>query len=168
MLRENFVNGMSRVPNSVSIVTTDGVAGRFGVTVSATSSVSAEPPTLLVCVHHLSNASKAIIENGVFCVNLLHNEASIVSDTFAGRVPAPDGDKFSCATWHKLDSGAPAIDDPLVVFDCQLMQHMRVNTHYIFIGSVLTVEFGKTTRPLLHANRSYGTSWLFPSTERNH
>ncbi|RJF91808.1 flavin reductase [Noviherbaspirillum saxi] len=162
MLRENFVDGMSRVPNSVSVVTTDGIAGRFGVTVSATASVSADPPTLLVCVHHLSRASQAIIENGVFCVNLLHTEASRISDTFAGRVAAPEGDKFGCASWHTLQSGAPVIDGPLVAFDCKLMQHMQVNTHYIFIGGVLHVEFGKTARPLLHANRSYGTAWLFP------
>ena len=85
-LRTRFLNGMSHAACTVNVVTTDGPAGRAGVTVSAMSSVSADTdkPTLLVCVHHMSPAATAIVENRVFCVNVLRDDQSHISDTFAG------------------------------------------------------------------------------------
>jgi flavin reductase (DIM6/NTAB) family NADH-FMN oxidoreductase RutF len=85
-LRQRFVTGMSHAACTVNVVTTDGSAGRFGVTVSAMSSVSAdsERPTLLACVHESSPAARAILENGVFCVNVLRDDQSFISDVFAG------------------------------------------------------------------------------------
>lgn len=58
--RADYIDAMSRVANSVNVVTTNGVGGQIGVTVSAATSVSAEPPTLLVCIHELSKAIPAI------------------------------------------------------------------------------------------------------------
>ncbi len=137
-LRQSFLDGMSRAAATVNVVATDGPAGRAGVTVSAMSSVSAdgEAPTLLVCVHHLSPAARTILENGVFCVNVLREDQSHISDTFAGRAGAIDGDKFSCADWIAMDSGAPRVRDPLAAFDCRLRSAERIGTHHVFIGEV--------------------------------
>ncbi|MCB1835779.1 MAG: flavin reductase, partial [Geminicoccaceae bacterium] len=95
--RQRFIDGMSLAATSVNIVTTDGPDGRAGITVSAMSSVSADTPqpSLLVCIHHASRASRAIIGNGRFCVNLLRDDQSYISDVFAGRLKTPDGDRFS-------------------------------------------------------------------------
>lgn len=155
MLRDRFLEGMGRVPNAVSIVTTDGKAGRAGVTVSTLSSVSADGPALLVCVHHLSPACAAIQENGVFCVNVLHARAAAVANTFAGMVEAPGGDKFGCARWHTLETGAPVVERPLVAFDCRLALATRWKTHFIFIGDLAAVELAET-EPLLYGQRRYG------------
>ena len=86
LLRSDFINGMSHAACTVNIVTTDGDFGKAGVTVSAMSSVSADTPqpTMLVCVHHLSPAAEKILGNGVFCVNLLRDAQSFISDAFAG------------------------------------------------------------------------------------
>src|SRR5580704_10415994 len=86
-LRQRFLLGMSHAACTVNVVTTDGAAGRHGVTVSATVSVSADTPqpTLLVCIHHLSPVSAALLENGVFCVNVLRDDQAHISDSFAGR-----------------------------------------------------------------------------------
>ena len=64
--RQRFLNGMSRAAATVNVVTTDGDAGRSGVTVSAMSSVSAdtEAPIILVCLHHLGKSVAIIIDNG--------------------------------------------------------------------------------------------------------
>ena len=71
-LRARFLAGMSHAAATVNVVTTDGAAGRHGVTVSAMSSVSADTakPTLLVCVNEASASAAAILENGIFCVNV--------------------------------------------------------------------------------------------------
>jgi flavin reductase (DIM6/NTAB) family NADH-FMN oxidoreductase RutF len=155
MLRDRFTEGMGRVPNAVCIVTTDGQAGRAGVTASTLSSVSADGPGLLVCIHHLSPACAAIQENGVFCVNVLRAGAAVVANTFAGRAKTDDGNKFSCARWRTLETGAPVLDQPLVAFDCRLGSAMRWNTHFIFVGDVAAVELGEA-EPLLYGNRTFG------------
>ena len=158
-LRQRFLDGMSHAACTVSVVTTDGLAGRAGVTVSAMSSVSADssPPTLLVCVHHLSAAAEAILANGVFCVNVLRDDQSFISDSFAGRSKG-SGDKFSCTDWTTEVTGAPRVIDPLVAFDCRLMSSQKVGTHYVFIGSVEHAFVAGEGSALVYAKRAYGTT----------
>ena len=159
-LRQRFLDGMSHAACTVSVVTTDGLAGRAGVTVSAMSSVSADssPPTLLVCVHHLSAAAEAILANGVFCVNVLRDDQSFISDSFAGRSKDTSGDKFSCADWTTEVTGAQRVIDPLVAFDCRLMSSQKVGTHYVFIGSVEHAFVAGEGSALVYAKRAYGTT----------
>lgn len=160
LLKQQFFEGMSHAACTVNVVTTDGPAGRAGVTVSAMSSVSADTPgpSLLVCVHHLSAAADAILDNSVFCVNVLRDHQSYISDTFAGRTRTADNDKFSCADWVAGRTGAPRVRDPLVAFDCTLMHCERVGTHWVLFGAVEDVHIARRGSPLIYANRAYGTS----------
>jgi len=141
-LRADFLSGMSHAACTVNVVTTDGVAGRMGVTVSAMSSVSADTPkpTLLVCVHHQSATAQAILENGVFCVNILRDDQSYISDTFAGRFKDQVSNKFDCADWFAMQTGAPRVIDPLVAFDCKVQSSEQIGTHYVFMGEVQGVS----------------------------
>ena len=159
-LRDRFISGMAQAACTVSVVTTDGPAGRHGVTVSAMSSVAADgdKPTLLVCIHHCSPAARAIIDNGVFCVNVLRDDQSYVSECFAGRHKTVDGDKFACATWTTQRTGAPRIVDPLVAFDCRLRSSNQIATHHVFIGQVEELFVDQPGSPLIYANRAYGTT----------
>src|SRR5277367_5810258 len=118
-LRQQFLVGMSHAACTVNVVTTDGVAGRHGVTVSAMVSVSADTPqpTLLVCIHHLSPAVAALLENEVFCVNVLRDDQAHISDNFAGRGGVQGAAKFECASWTTQVTGAPRVVDCLVAFD---------------------------------------------------
>lgn len=158
-LRQLFLDGMSKAACTVSVVTTDGVAGRFGVTVSAMASVSADAPkpTLLVCIHQMSPAAKALIENGVFCVNVLRDDQSFVSDTFAGQLKTADGDKFSCTEWIEDAVGAPRAADALVAFSCRLISSEHVGTHHVLFGAVEDIVSAGPGSPLIYANRAYGT-----------
>lgn len=158
-LREAFIQGMSRAAQTVNIVTTDGAAGRAGVTVSAMTSVSADTPqpTLLICVHHLSLAAERIIANGHFCVNILRDDQAFIADTFAGRFKDQLADKFDCAAWVPMPSGAPRVVDPLVAFDCKVAQQSRVGTHHVFMGEVQDVFVAPHGTPLIYAHRAYGS-----------
>ena len=157
MIRDNFIQGMSHAASTVSVITTDGEHGKMGVTVSAMCSVSADPPSLLVCVHHLSKACEALQKNGVLCVNVLRDDQSYVSDTFAGRRPAPvDGDHFSCAEWVTCKTGAPAFKDALVNFDCKVEQFSQFGSHFIFIATVEDIRYQEEGHALVYANRAYG------------
>jgi flavin reductase (DIM6/NTAB) family NADH-FMN oxidoreductase RutF len=159
-LRQRFLSAMSHAACTVSVVTTDGPAGRFGLTVSAMSSVSAEgpTPTLLVCINHRSTAADALLANGVFCVNVLRDDQSHIADTFAGRTGTLVPDKFGCAQWTTHVTGAPRVVDPLVAFDCRIVRAERVGTHFVVVGAVESVFVaGAGGAPLIYANRSYGT-----------
>ncbi len=157
-LRQRFLEGMSQAACTVNIVTTDGPAGRFGVTVSAMASVSADStkPSLLVCVHHKSGAAEAIQRNGVFCVNVLRDDQTDISDIFAGRFKTPDGDKFSAGKWTTEVTGSPRIVDPLVAFDCRLAQSLRYGSHHVFFGEVEHIFVEHGGNPLIYAARAYG------------
>jgi flavin reductase len=156
MLRDRFLDAMSQAAATVSVVTTDGPAGRAGVTVSALCSVSAEPPTLLVCIHHKSPVCAAVRDNGRFCVNLLGADQSPISDSFAGRLPVPGGDKFACAEWRELETGAPALEGALVALDCRVAGHQRQGSHHVFFGEVAAVALGAGGgAPLIYAQRAY-------------
>ena len=154
MLHDRFREAMSQAAATVSVVTTDGPAGRAGVTVSALCPVSAEPPTLLVCIHHKSPACAAVRDNGRFCVNLLGEDQSLISDSFAGRLPVPGGDKFACAEWRQLATGAPALESALVALDCRIVGHRRQGSHHVFFGEVAEVALGDGA-PLIYARRAY-------------
>jgi len=162
---DKFLEAMSSASTSVNIVTTDGPAGRAGVTISAMCSVSADHPTVLVCVHHLSPVAKLIDDNGVFCVNLLTAEQSDISDTFAGRINRDDDNKFGCAEWIAMATGSPGLVGGLVSFDCTVVQKMRWDTHHVFLGEVVDIErAGNDSLPLIYACRSYGAPSLLTQT----
>lgn len=160
VLRQRFIDGMGHAASTVNVVTTDGLHGRAGVTVSAMSSVSADTskPTLLVCVHHLSPAAEVILQNSVICVNILRDDQSYISDTFAGRFKEQVSDKFDCAEWVAMSTGAPRVVDPLVAFDCKIVSSEKVGTHYVLFGEVEDVFIANTGSPLIYSNRAYGTA----------
>ena len=162
-LRQQFLHGMSHAACTVNVVTTDGVAGRHGVTVSAMVSVSADTPqpTLLVCIHQLSPVVAALLQNGVFCVNVLRDDQAHISDNFAGRSGAHGAAKFDCATWTTQLTGAPRVVDSLVAFDCRVTASERVGSHFVVFGSVLDIFVAGGGAPLIYANRAYGVPRRF-------
>jgi flavin reductase (DIM6/NTAB) family NADH-FMN oxidoreductase RutF/DNA-binding transcriptional LysR family regulator len=162
-LRQRFLNGMSHAACTVNVVTTDGTAGRHGVTVSAMVSVSADTPqpTLLVCIHHRSAVADAVLKNGVFCVNVLRDDQSHISENFAGRSGVHGAAKFDCTQWGTQVTGAPRVMDALVAFDCNVTASERVGSHFVVFGSVQDIFVAGGGAPLIYANRAYGVPRRF-------
>jgi len=157
----DFTNAMGNAATGVNVVTTDGPGGRFGVTISAMSSLSAAPPSLLACIHRQSPVAAAIAANGAFCVNVLGSAQAALSDIFAGRTPmAPDGeyrhgDRFRLGDWRRLATGAPVLEGAVASFDCRLAEAHAFGTHRMFVGLVIAVREGGGA-PLIYHNRAYG------------
>ena len=158
MLKSQFLDAMSRHVSSVTIVTTDGPAGRAGATVSAMTSVSADgdAPTVLICLHHETTAAATIQENRAFCINILGQEHENIANVFASRIDPPDGDKFSAAEFETLQTGCPALTSALAVFDCTLKSEERIGTHHVMIGAVRAIT-SRDGSPLLYGARAYRT-----------
>jgi DNA-binding transcriptional LysR family regulator len=126
-------------------------------------SVSADgpQPTLLVCIHHRSAVAAALLENGVFCVNVLRDDQAHISDSFAGRGKARGLAKFDCAEWTTQVTGAPRVLDSLVAFDCRVTASERVGSHFVVFGSVQDIFVAGGGAPLIYANRAYGVPRRF-------
>jgi flavin reductase (DIM6/NTAB) family NADH-FMN oxidoreductase RutF len=153
--REDFVNAMSGAVTGVNVITTDGPAGRFGITVSAMSSVSADPPMVLACINRRSPACSAVRANKAFCVNVLSRWQRHVADTFAGHPAYGEPYDFASAMWMPGVTGVPRLVDASSVFDCVLEHAYDAGSHTIFIGRVVATSEGGGS-PLLYAGRSYG------------
>lgn len=162
VLRSSFIDGMSRVATSVTIVTTDGAAGRFGLTVSAMSSVTADPPTLLICVNRRNPMDAAIRENGVFGVNALRADQRWVAETFAGRPRNGSPYDFHAGAWHIEKTGSPLLTGACAWFDCVLIAAHHVGTHTIAIGRVMASGAEPGT-PLIYGRRSFGELVQLPA-----
>ena len=149
--RKQFIQGKAQAESSVTVATTKGRAGKTGLTVSAMCSVTADDPVLLICVNQVSSASDTIARNGRFCVHLLRDDQANISDIFVGH---GGDDRFAAATWTRLETRAPVLDDHLVTFDCKLVKEDTWGTHRIFIGEVVATSL-KEGDALLHVNRQY-------------
>jgi flavin reductase (DIM6/NTAB) family NADH-FMN oxidoreductase RutF len=153
-MREEFVVAMANAATGVTVVTTDGPGGRYAQTISAMCSVSADPPSLLVCVHRRSPLAGAARRNGVFAVNVLGTGQAHVSDTFAGRPAAGEPYDFGCASWGRLETGVPVLDGAAAAFDCRLTAATTSGSHFILIGMVLESTVSAEP-PLIYHARAY-------------
>ncbi|CAN7450715.1 flavin reductase [Aquipseudomonas alcaligenes] len=149
-----FRNAMALLGGAVSVITTNGNAGRFGFTASAVCSVTDQPPTLLVCMNRSSFSNVHFKSNGVLGVNVLTAELKDISAVFANRELDSD-QRFAAASWHTLESGAPLLDEALVSFDCRIAQAHEVGSHTIFYCEVLGIRHGENQEGLVYFNRAY-------------
>ena len=151
----DFISAMAAAATGVSVITTEGSAGRFGLTVSAVSSVSAEPPMLLACVNRKSPAAAAIVENGRFAVNVLGFHNQEVAEVFSGRPKHGKPYDFERHGWEDGETGMPVLNDATANFECEIECSQDVGSHRIFIGRVINAK-RNAVQPLIYCNRAFG------------
>lgn len=125
---------MSKLGAAVNIVTSDGPAGKVGITASSVCSVTDSPPILLACINQRSSAHDAILNNGVICVNTLGNWHEALSRKFAGGLAMPE--RFAGSDWTLLATGSPVLEDALVSFDCKVIDTVCQGTHRVLFCQV--------------------------------
>ena len=149
--RGQFIDAMRGVASSVCVVTTDGIAGRHGATVSAFCSVSADPPTVLVCLHGQSRIAQMVSENGIFAVNVLPQGAEDIANRFAGAHDAQIADRFDGIEIEV--ASAPGITGATVL-QCEVSQEIPSASHQVFIGRVNAI-YGGGAKPLAYYSGGY-------------
>jgi flavin reductase (DIM6/NTAB) family NADH-FMN oxidoreductase RutF len=154
-LRQRFLDAMAANSTSVNVVSTIHSQTVLGVTVSACSSVSADPPTLLVCINTRSPACDAIETSGNFAVNLLSAEQVHVAETFAGFPDHGEPFDFACCEWKPGALWAPLILQAIASLECRVVARQTIGTHRIFFGEVVSAS-SKPGMPLLYCRRDYG------------
>lgn len=151
--RADFIAAMRGVASSVTVVTTGGPAGRHGATVSAFCSVSADPPSVLVCLKADSRIAHTVAANRAFCVNVLPQPREDIAQRFAGCHDAHVADRFDGVEHEAINRGGPAFAGA-TSFSCILQETVDFGSHRIFIGHVVQVREGSPA-PLAYLNGAY-------------
>ena len=146
---------MARLGGAVTIVTTDGPAGRAGFTASAVCSVSDAPPTLLVCLNRSASVYAVFKANRLLCVNALAHDQEALAGLFGGKTPMAD--RFAAATWVDRVTGAPVLQGALAHFDCRVGEIVESSTHDVLFCSVLSAEADAQAHGLIYFGRKFHT-----------
>ncbi|OSJ25727.1 flavin reductase [Bradyrhizobium japonicum] len=152
---QDYRDAMACLGAAVSVVTTDGSAGRAGFTASAICSVTDDPPTLLVCINRASSAYASVIGNKAVCVNVLSARHKQLSRLFGGKVPAEE--RFAAAAWSTLETGAPVLADCAAAFDCRIADIVNVGTHDVLLCRIVALQRSGCTDNLIYFGRAYHT-----------
>lgn len=149
-----FKQGMRHLAAGVTMITTIDEGRPHGLIATAVCSVSAEPPTLLICVNRSGGTHDAIARSGKFCVNVLESEQGEIARRF---LAAARDERFNVCAWSALETGAPAIDGCLASFDCRVANALQSGTHTVFFGHVVALRAAPGGPPLLYHNGDYAT-----------
>ena len=146
---------MRRVAATVNIVTIDVDGKPMGVTATAVSSLSADPPSLLVCVNQAASMHDSLALASRFCVNVLHQGQVDVSRTFSdSRLREV---RFASGGWRQEDGEPPYLPDAQASLLCQRSQLVAFGTHSICIGEVVEVRIREDVDPLVYLNGAFGS-----------
>ena len=132
--RSEFFQIMSAFPTGVAIVTTlepDGTPR--GLTTNAVTSVSADPPILLVCVDRNSRTLPALLHSKRFVVNFMRDDCAELCHLFASKAE----DKFSSLDWTPGLGGAPVLHEGAVAHaECTTLEELEIGDHVVVTGLV--------------------------------
>lgn len=148
-----FKTALRRLAASVAVITTGRDSDAVGMTATAVTSVSMDPPSLLVCVNRAASLHAAVARAGRFRVTWLRADQGDVARSFGGG--RAQAERFASADWTITADGGPSLADALATCVCALEEAVDFGTHTVFIGRVVSAEAGEG-RPLLYCDGGYG------------
>src|SRR5450759_4801736 len=126
-----FRDALSSFVTGVTVITSQGADHPYGMTANAFSSVSLDPPLILVCVIQGTEGSESIQSNGVFAVNVLAAEQEPISRYFASRDRPRGWESFRQISHSRAASGSPILDGVVAYLDCRLVAAHEAGDHVI-------------------------------------
>jgi flavin reductase len=161
----DFRIAMRALASSVSVLSTVHEGRRFGMTATAVTSVSMNPPSLLICVNQSSSLHKPLLGSRAFCVNVLHACQSSVAQVFGSKEVE---NRFSHGTWLSDDRALPFLDDAQANIFCDVDHVHAYGSHSIVIGRVSRTVARRPVHPLVYQDGRYtvglaeGVDWVIP------
>jgi flavin reductase (DIM6/NTAB) family NADH-FMN oxidoreductase RutF len=159
-----FRDAMRRLAGTVTIVTVCDGETRHGTTATAVTSLSMDPPSLLVCLNRDTRLYGILSRTDRFCVNLLHCENIEVSRKFASPIPVEE--RFAAGDWVSDEAGAPPyLGSALASIQCVKESAVDYGSHTVFIGRVLSVRNREDIAPLVYVDGSYVATTALKASE---
>jgi flavin reductase (DIM6/NTAB) family NADH-FMN oxidoreductase RutF len=151
-----FRKVMGHFVTGVTVVSAFDGGQPFGITVNALSSVSLDPPLVMVALDRRRFLTPIVQAAGRYAVNILSEDQQAMSDCFAGAPVTPGRDAFCGAAWHPGESGLPLIDGAIATLECTVVETFSAGDHDLFIGRVDTLANEQHhPMPLLYYRRRY-------------
>ena len=144
---------LGRFATGITVVTTCDGAQRAGITVNAFTSVSLDPPLVLICIERTAYIHDMLARAGIYAANFLSEQQRHLSECFAGRTAERD-EAFCGVSSHEVVTGAPIFDETLAFVDCRVVAVYPGGDHSIFLGQVEALGGGEAS-PLLYYRGKY-------------
>jgi flavin reductase len=146
-LADGFRRAMRRLATTVSVVTTSSEGRPFGMTATAVTSLSSEPPSLLFCVNRNASIFPTLSAGAKAYVNLLTSDHARLAEIFGGKV-LPE-ERFAHGSWEYDENAIPFLADAQANLSCTIDAIFDYATHGIFVGRVNVVRLRGEVRPLI-------------------
>lgn len=141
--------------SGVAIVGAEHEGVRHGMTVSSFTSLSLEPPLVMISLQKSTRTHDLVIGSEAFAVTVLDQTQLAVSNRFAG-METEDEDRFVGIETYTLETGSPLLHHGLAFLDCRLVAQHDAGTHTVMIGEVVAAQFSDDQNsPLVYFNRDY-------------
>lgn len=152
---DDFRSAMRRLAGGISVITAGEGRDISGMTVTSVTSLSVDPPTLIVCVNREASSWPLVKRYGFFGVNILTADQSDIAERFSGKGGLKGADRFVGAQWSAGVSGVPLLADALAAIDCEVEDVIERHSHAIIIGRVLDVTVSTRTAALAYWQGQY-------------
>ncbi|HYD62891.1 MAG TPA: flavin reductase family protein [Noviherbaspirillum sp.] len=159
-LRNAMLKAMRRLAKSVSVITCVHEGRRFAMSASAVDSLSADPPSVLICINRSSSIYAPLAQGAAFCVNILAANQQDIAHACAGRLKGED--RFNEGNWSENAAGMPYLTDAQASVMCRQDGQFEYGTHTVFIGRIEEIVVGETVSPLVYVDGTYTTSTPLP------
>ncbi|MGC8542389.1 MAG: flavin reductase family protein [Vulcanisaeta sp.] len=143
---------MRNYPTGVTIVTTTYNDEYYGLTVNSFTSLSLDPPLVLIAIDKRLTSHEAIDKSNVYAVNILSDDMKDLAIKFA---TAPREERFSGLKVRTAKTGSPIIEGAIAYLDCKVVAKYPGGDHTIFIGEILDAQIMNNKVPLIYYNRGY-------------
>lgn len=151
----HFRDSMRHLAGAVSVITVGRGDDRTGFTATSVSSLSVEPPSVVVNLNRSSSSWPVLQRYGSFAVNVLADDQQHIADRFAGRGGIKGVHRYDGADWSELVTGTPSLSGALTVLDCELDEAIERHSHSILIGRVRAITVRGEAQPLLYWHGAY-------------
>ena len=152
---DEFRGAMRHLTGGVSVITVGAGKDITGMTVTSVSSLSVEPPTLIVSINRESSSWPLLKRHGFFGVNILTADQLDVAERFTGKGGLKGADRFAGAQWTTRVSGVPLLVGALSAIDCEAEDIIERHSHAIVIGRVLDLQTSQRTAALAYWQGRY-------------
>ncbi|WP_407148696.1 flavin reductase family protein [Bradyrhizobium sp. ORS 86] len=151
----DFRGAMRHLTGGVSVITAGRGTDISGMTVTSVSSLSVDPPSLIVSINRAASSWPLIARHGVFGVNILTADQLDIAERFTGKDGLKGADRFAGAEWTTRASGVPLLIGALAAIDCEVEETIERHSHAIVIGRVLDVIASQRTAALAYWHGEY-------------
>jgi flavin reductase (DIM6/NTAB) family NADH-FMN oxidoreductase RutF len=151
----DFRNAMRQLTGGVSVITAGRGRDISGMTVTSVSSLSVDPPALIVSINREASSWPLVKRYGFFGVNILTSDQIDIAERFTGKGGLKGADRFTGARWMMRASGVPLLVGALAAIDCEVEDIVERHSHAIVIGRVLDVEVSARTAALAYWQGRY-------------